>query len=83
VQVDSIAITQITPYSENPRKNRAAVAKVAESIKEYGFRQPVVVDEDMVILAGHTRLLPETKASPRPRSKRAYSGTGEGLQAHG
>jgi hypothetical protein len=40
-----------------PRKNDAAVAKVAASIKEFGFRQPIVVDEAMVVIAGHTRLL--------------------------
>jgi len=56
MQVESLAISKLTPYPENPRKNRAAVTKVADSIKEFGFRQPIVVDEDMVVLAGHTRL---------------------------
>jgi hypothetical protein len=50
-------ITQVTPYARNPRKNAGAVAKVAGSIKEFGFRQPIVVDEDGVIITGHTRLL--------------------------
>lgn len=43
-------------YENNPRINKTAIAKIKQSIKEYGFRQPIVVDEDMIILAGHTRL---------------------------
>ena len=50
-------VGQVVPYARNPRKNDAAVAKVAASIKEFGFRQPIVVDEAMVVIAGHTRLL--------------------------
>lgn len=50
-------IADLKPYGGNPRRNEAAVAKVAASIEEFGWRQPIVVDEDMVILAGHTRLL--------------------------
>jgi hypothetical protein len=46
------------PYENNPRQiSPEAVAKVAKSIKEYGFKQPIVVDEDGVILVGHTRLM--------------------------
>ena len=46
------------PYARNPRQApEAAVAKVAASIKEFGFRQPILVDEEGVIIAGHTRLL--------------------------
>lgn len=55
--VRDVGIGTIKPYAKNPRKNEAAVAKVAASIKEFGWRQPIVVDEDMVVLAGHTRLL--------------------------
>lgn len=46
---------EITPYYNNPRNNDAAVPKVAESIQAYGFQQPILVDENMEILAGHTR----------------------------
>jgi len=56
MQIAEMAVSELTPYPDNPRKNRAAVAKVADSIREYGFRQPIVVDEEMVVLAGHTRL---------------------------
>jgi DNA modification methylase len=48
-------ITSIRPYANNPRLNDAAVDAVAASIKEFGFRQPLVVDEDGVIVVGHTR----------------------------
>jgi DNA modification methylase len=48
-------IADIHPYSQNPRVNDAAVAAVAASIEEFGFRQPIVVDEAGVIVVGHTR----------------------------
>src|SRR5713101_3918446 len=48
-------ITSIRPYENNPRINDAAVDAVAASIKEFGFRQPIVVDEEGVIVVGHTR----------------------------
>ena len=48
-------IDKLTPYARNPRKNDAAVDKVAASLKEFGWRQPIVVDAEGVIIAGHTR----------------------------
>lgn len=45
----------LIPYENNPRVNDYAVKKVLESIKEFGFRNPILVDADMVIIAGHTR----------------------------
>lgn len=45
----------LIPYENNPRVNDYAVKKVLESIKEFGFRNPIMVDENMVIIAGHTR----------------------------
>ena len=57
MKVELVPIDRVTPYGRNPRKNEAAVAKVAASIREFGFRQPIVVDADMVVIAGHTRLL--------------------------
>lgn len=47
----------VKPYPGNPRQNAEAVAKVVASIREFGFRQPIVTDEKMMVLAGHTRLL--------------------------
>lgn len=46
---------EIRPYEKNPRKNDAAVKYVAESIKQFGFKVPIVIDRDGVIVAGHTR----------------------------
>jgi DNA modification methylase len=48
-------ITSIKPYEKNPRLNDKAVDAVATSLKEFGFRQPIVVDTNSVIIAGHTR----------------------------
>ena len=48
-------IEEIKPYENNPRFNDDAVEQVANSIKEFGWKQPIVVDKDNVIIAGHTR----------------------------
>lgn len=57
MKVELVPIERVILYARNPRHNEHAVAKVAGSIKEFGFRQPIVVDKDMVIIVGHTRLL--------------------------
>lgn len=46
---------ELKPYDNNPRKNADAVPVVAESIKKFGFRQPIVIDSGGVIVCGHTR----------------------------
>lgn len=56
-KITLMALTDITPYENNPRNNEEAVEKVANSIKEFGFNQPIVVDKDNVIIVGHTRYL--------------------------
>jgi len=56
MKVEEIEINKIIPYANNPRHNDQAVSAVAASIKEFGFRQPIVTDETMTILVGHTRL---------------------------
>lgn len=48
-------LADIKPYQKNPRKNDKAVTAVANSIREYGFQSPIIVDRDGVIIAGHTR----------------------------
>ena len=48
-------IDELIPYEKNPRKNDEAVKYVAESIKAFGFKVPIVIDKDNVIVAGHTR----------------------------
>lgn len=49
-------ISELKPYDKNPRVNDKAVDYVANSIKEFGFKVPIVIDKDGVIVAGHTRL---------------------------
>ena len=56
MQITEKAITDIKPYANNPRKNKKAIEFVANSIKEFGFKQPVVIDINNEIIAGHTRL---------------------------
>lgn len=57
MNVSLISIEKLRPYENNPRKiTDEAVEKVMASIKEFGFQQPIVVDKDMVIIVGHTRL---------------------------
>lgn len=48
-------LTEIKPYGKNPRKNDEAVKYVAESIKQFGFKVPIVIDKNGIIVAGHTR----------------------------
>lgn len=49
-------LDDLTPYENNPRLNDGAVDAVAKSIEEFGFKVPIVIDKDGVIVAGHTRL---------------------------
>lgn len=49
-------IDEVIPYEKNPRNNDEAVKYVAESIKQFGFKVPIIVDKDNIIVAGHTRL---------------------------
>lgn len=56
-----LPISALKPYDKNPRHNKEAVDKVAASLREFGFRQPIVVDKDYVIIVGHTRLLAAKK----------------------
>ncbi|MYY55294.1 DNA modification methylase [Ligilactobacillus salivarius] len=55
MEVRNLDINEIKPYENNPRNNDNAVEAVANSIKEFGWQQPIVVDKDMVIIVGHTR----------------------------
>ena len=57
MDIRDIAIDAVIPYARNPRLNTDAVSKVAASLKEFGWQQPIVVDKEMVVIAGHTRLL--------------------------
>lgn len=49
-------VSELNPYKNNPRKNEPAVEAVANSIKEFGFKVPIVIDQNNTIVCGHTRL---------------------------
>ena len=55
LSVEYRPLAEIKPYEKNPRKNDRAVDAVVESIRRFGFRQPIVIDGDGVIVVGHTR----------------------------
>lgn len=57
MNVIEISIDELKAYENNPRNNTEAVEKVAASIEEFGFKVPIIIDRDNVIIAGHTRLL--------------------------
>jgi len=81
-EVVSVRIDEIRPYDKNPRKNDTAVQAVANSIKQFGFRQPIVVDKHGVIIVGHTRYkaakllgmteVPVVYADMKPSDAKAY-----------
>lgn len=54
MNIHNIPIEKIKPYGRNPRKNDQAVDAVAASIQEFGFRVPLLIDKNNVIVAGHT-----------------------------
>src|SRR5574344_571990 len=56
MKITMIKTVDLKPYPNNPRKNDQSIDFVANSIKEFGFKVPIVVDKDNVIVAGHTRL---------------------------
>ena len=55
MKIKQATLSELIPYARNPRKNKAGIDDLAASIKEFGFLQPIVVNSEMVILAGHTR----------------------------
>lgn len=55
MKIEMVKIKDVVPYENNPRKNDEAVEYVANSIKEFGFKVPIVIDKDNVIVTGHTR----------------------------
>lgn len=55
MKLETLKLTDVFPYENNPRKNDDAVNAVAESIKQCSYIAPIIVDEEHVIIAGHTR----------------------------
>ena len=61
MNIVNLKVEELIPYINNPRNNNDAVDKVAASIKEFGFKVPIVIDKDNVVVTGHTRLLASKK----------------------
>src|SRR5262245_4622807 len=55
MKIDTRKLADIRPYDQNPRHNDDGVDALVASIREFGFRQPIVIDEQGVIIVGHTR----------------------------
>lgn len=56
MKIELIDINKIIPYDQNPRYNEAAINYVKQSIEDYGYLNPIIINKDNVILCGHTRL---------------------------
>lgn len=65
IQIEMIPLKQLLPYRNNPRKNDGAVDYVKNSILQFGFKVPLVVDRDNVIVCGHTRYKAAVKLNLR------------------
>lgn len=57
IQVVEVPVGDLVPYSNNPRKNERAVPKVMESIRNFGFYNPIQIDREKTVINGHTRLM--------------------------
>lgn len=61
MNIINVDVSVIRPYDNNPRRNEKAVDAVANSIREFGFKNPIILDPDYVIISGHTRRLAAIK----------------------
>jgi len=61
LNIVNLKVDELIPYINNPRDNTNAIDKVASSIQEFGFKVPIIVDENNVVITGHTRLLASKK----------------------
>lgn len=57
MEIVNVSIDDLIPYENNPRNNERAIDKVANSISEFGFKVPIIIDKNNVIVCGHTRYL--------------------------
>lgn len=55
IQLTELNLTELKPYANNPRKNDKAAEELVKAIKQVGYVNPIIVDENYEILAGHTR----------------------------
>ena len=89
LRIKYVPIGDVHPYEDNPRRNDGAVQAVANSLREFGWKQPIVVDADGTIVVGHARYKaalalgmaeidalpdPEAEASPLDAAKRKRGG---------
>ena len=61
MNIIKMKVEELIPYINNPRNNENAVDKVASSIAEFGFKSPIIIDKNNVVINGHTRLLASKK----------------------
>jgi hypothetical protein len=85
--VTDMPVERLVPYARNPRNNTAAIDAVKASIAEFGFRQPIVVDEKLVVIVGHTRLEAAKAAGAQDGAgacgRGPHPGAGQSLPHHG
>ena len=82
MQVTDRFIDELIPYPNNPRDNDKAVQAVADSIQAFGFQQPIVIDENNVIVAGHTRYKAARKLGLQKVPVVTMRGTADEVQAY-
>ena len=80
MEIIKVKLTELKPYGKNPRKNDEAAKAVAKSIEQCGYVAPIIVDENMEILAGHTRQIYRGRLFSQERTVR---GTETEIQAPG
>ena len=61
MNIVKMKVEDLIPYINNPRNNENAVDKVASSINEFGFKNPIIIDKNNIVINGHTRLLASKK----------------------
>ncbi|MBS6166413.1 MAG: ParB N-terminal domain-containing protein [Firmicutes bacterium] len=81
MELNTKRIDEIIPYPHNPRVNDQAVDAVAESIRQCGYIAPIIVDEEGVILAGHTRYKALKKIEAKDRRGGSQSRSDGGAKA--
>lgn len=55
MEIVQMPLAQVKPYDKNPRKNKKGIAAVKQSIETFGFRSPMLINKEMVIICGHAR----------------------------
>lgn len=83
MKIEVLKISDLKPYENNPRNNLDAVEAVANSLRRFGWQQPIVIDKDNVIVAGHTRYEAAKRlAMDKVPCKRAEDLTEEQIKAY-